>query len=137
MAEAGSAVGAQDELLFEPEPPAAPPPTTPVAVDEALALEATALETLVADMDMLLEADEAKPEADEAMLDAEDTTMLEADDAMLEALETGASDEDGVPLAVAEATWPERSVAKEGSADAAEKTPVVTGPRSELAAGAA
>lgn len=91
-------------------------------------------------MDML-------PEAVGIMLD-DMPDMLEAIDDMLDdAPETDGDEEavaddcDAAPpestLDVAEATWPDKLVAKDGMAEAAEKTPVVTGPARELAAGAA
>ena len=136
VAEAGNDVGAQDELLLEPEPT---PPATPVAVDAAD--EADALEVMFG-MVML-------PEAIGIMLDGlkAEPDRLEAIDCMLDAPEADgdgaavADDPDAVlpesTLDVAEATWPERLVAKDGMAETAEKTPVVTGAARELAAGAA
>lgn len=122
VAEAGNDVGAQDELLLEPEP-APPPAATPVAVDEAD--EADALEVMFGIVmlpDMLDDMLDDAPEADwddEAVADDCDAAPPES------------------TLDVAEATWPDKLVAKDGMAEAAEKTPVVTGPARELAAGAA
>lgn len=141
VAEAGTVVGAQDELLLDPAPPPPPPPAaTPVAVEAAD--EADALEVIFGIVIL--------PEAIGIMLDGlnAEPDILEAIDCMLDAPEADADgaavadDADAVllpdsRLAVAEATWPERSVAKDGMAETAEKTPVVTGAARELAAGAA